>query len=103
MTTKLKNDIKTIVEVVAFLIIQFGISSIKYSSWIIFPFWALSVGAYIYYYFTVKKRKDIIIFPTQNDEASKMGFISFGIIIMVIPVVSYFVAALHVGFVIIGI
>ena len=50
------------------------------------------VGGYIYYYFTIKQRKDTVIFPTHNDEYSKMTLVSFGIIVLIIPVVGYFVA-----------
>lgn len=91
MTAKLKGNLKTIFGVLFTLLIYVGISAfLKISPYIYFTYCGIGIVFYLYYYFTIRKRKDSVIFPTQNDSSSKMGLVAFGIIVIFLSVTSYY-------------
>jgi hypothetical protein len=91
MISKYKRDIKTIIEILAFLLISFAVNSFydKYTS-IAILFFVLSAGYTVYKSYFKKYRTDTILFPTVNDEYSKSTFISFGVLTIVFIVIARF-------------
>jgi hypothetical protein len=89
MTSQLKNDIKTILEVLTFIIISLSISFIP--PWIAYILFALWIGRLIYTRYYIRTNQNIIAFPTLNDEYAKMTPITFSIIILVLSIIGYFV------------
>jgi len=91
MTNQLKNDIKTIFEVLAFIIIYMfvGMFSSEHE-WIYSALLALSVGYGIYIRYYKRTNKNLMVFPTLNDNSFKMAPISFGLVICIFSVVGYF-------------
>jgi hypothetical protein len=105
MTNQLKNDIKTIIELLTYIVITFCLSFVYTNTWIAIIFSALWIGRILYKaYFVVgvRNRSDIILFPTQNDEYSKMTPITFGIIILIISIIGYFAFGENIYYSIIG-
>jgi hypothetical protein len=91
MTAQLKDDLKTIFGVLFTLLIYAGVSDfLNISPYIYFTYFGIGIVFYLYYYFTIRKRKDSVIFPTQNDNSSKMGLVAFGIIVIFLSVTSYY-------------
>ncbi len=83
MTTQLKADIKTILEVISFIFIWVAISNIANNlSWVSYLIASIGAAVIIYNSYFKRYRKDVFLFPTLNDEYSKMTFITFGILII---------------------
>lgn len=93
MTDQLKKDIRIIIEVLLFLIVWFGIGNIyNYVPWAGYAFLAIGAGAIIYRSYFFRYRKDAVLFPTQNDDSSKMLYVALGIMVLFCAIVGYFVA-----------
>lgn len=86
-----KVDIKTIVEVLTFILIFLSISSIDnlilsycmFGLWIVY--WSYNFYSKIQYR---KGKADYILFPTQNDQYYKATSISLGLIVLIITIVA---------------
>ncbi len=97
MTIQLKNDIRTIIEVLTFLIISFSLTEV-YNNYPLIggAFFIACIGATIYKSYFLRFRTDTILFSTLNDDSSKMAYITFGIIILFFAVVGYFAFDLNI-------
>lgn len=96
MTIQIKKDIRTIVEILAYLIVSFSIGNIYYTyPWLGWTLFAIGVGSVVYRNYFMRYRSDTILFPTQNDDAGKMSYLAFGIMVIFFAGVAYF--AFNVG------
>jgi hypothetical protein len=105
MTQQLKNDIKTIIEVLTFIVISFGLSLIYTNTWGLILFSSLFVVRIIYKVYlvsTLRNRSEIMLIPTPNDEYAQMAPISFSVILLFFSVIGYFAFNLNVFYSIIG-
>jgi hypothetical protein len=93
MTQQLKNDIKTIIEVLIFIILLIAISTSR-DEWISNIIIVLVISLIIYNGYYKRTNKNLMVFPTQNDNSVKMAPISFGIVICIFSVVGYFAFSL---------
>jgi len=90
MTVQLKSDIKTIVEVLAFIIISFSLTMVYNDyPWIGATFFVAGIGATIYKSYFLRLRTDTIMFPTVNDNSSKMIYVTIGVILLFFSLVGY--------------
>jgi len=91
MTSQVKKDIKTIIEVITSILSSIVIVSIydKFP-WVAALFVAIACGRFIYEKYLKRKRKDMVLFPTLNDESEKMIPIAIGVIIAAFSVIGYF-------------
>jgi hypothetical protein len=89
MIKRYKEDIRTIIQVLLFIAIYFSFSLSK-TWWISLPFSTIFIAALVYNGYFLKYRKDTILFPTLNDESFKMTFISFGVLVFFLTLISYF-------------
>jgi hypothetical protein len=87
MIKRYKEDIRTIVQLLLFIVIYFSSSQVPWLSWLSMAF---IIAALVYNGYFLKHRKDTILFPTLNDESSKMTFISFGVLVFFLTLISYF-------------
>jgi hypothetical protein len=87
MIKRYKEDIKTIIQVLLSITVYFSLSQVSWISWL---FSTLFIAMLVYNGYFVKYRKDTILFPTLNDESSKMTFISFGVLIFFLTLTGYF-------------
>jgi len=102
MTQQLKNDIRTIIEVSSYLL-GMSIMNIAASSnsYIAYFFFAISIVSVLYrFYEKIQyrrgKRPDMIRFPTQNDDYSKMTFVTIGILILAFSFIGFFALSIKV-------
>jgi len=103
MTAQLKKDVRTIVEVSLYLLSYFAFSAFfSVSPWVGAIFWCIGIGAWFYRKFFLKRHKDIIMLPTQNDESSKMSLVAFGLIVLFFSSVGHFAFNMEVYQVAIG-
>ncbi|WP_259070070.1 hypothetical protein HDF24_24505 [Mucilaginibacter sp. X4EP1] len=102
MTKQLKEDIKTIIQILSYLLIIYITSLIFFFQLINIIFFILIIGARVWSGYFIKYRKDVVLFPTLNDEASKMTFISFGVLILMFFGVDYFVFTPNIYLIFIG-
>ena len=91
MLKKYKSDLKTIIELLVYL--GAGLlcpSFFRNYPWIQAIFVSLAVGRFLYWYYVRKtNKKDMVTYPTQSEEFSKMTYFSFGILLGVFGTVYY--------------
>src|SRR3569833_4163839 len=92
MTTQLKKDIHTIVELSLFLSVYFAIGEISNDIlWISYLFFCVVALLIIYRSYFFSYRKNTVLVPTQNDDSFKMFYVAIGIIVMFCAAVGKFV------------
>ncbi len=91
MTKQLKEDFKTIIEILLVALTIYCTSRIFFFQLGNSLFFIFLIGVSVWKGYFFKYRKDVVLFPTLNDEAFKMTFISFGVLILMFFVIDYFV------------
>jgi hypothetical protein len=88
MTDQLKKDIKTIIEVLTFIMISVAVCGFfSEHSWICDGVIIFFIGREIYSRYYKRANKNLMVFPTLNDNYSRMLPISIGIVGCVLAVV----------------
>jgi len=107
MTDQLKKDLRTILEVSAYLLTCFSmwfINDIPYVSYLFLLVW---IGL-IFYLINERiqyrrgKRADIIWLPTQNDNSSMMGYVSAGVLLLAFSLIGDFAFGIKTMYAILG-
>lgn len=103
MTAQLKNDLKTILEVSVYLIVN-ALAYYIYSAinWLGIVLVAFSLGYYLYKGYFKKNNANTISFPTENDESGKMAIVASGILLLFFSSVGSFVFNIQIYYAIIG-
>jgi hypothetical protein len=99
MTVQFKKDLRTIIEVAAYILISVVVSTNK---WVLISFIVLCASVKIYYSYFKKYDDKTVLFPTLNDESSKMAAISYGFVLILFSVIGYYVFSLTIYFLIAG-
>ena len=91
MNVHLRKDLRTITEVLLYFLSFFAISKLySFSPCMAAFFGLIGIAAGIYRRFLIRYREDIIMLPTQNDEASKMSLVAFGLVVLFFSSVGHF-------------
>lgn len=92
MFKQYKNNLKIIAEILGWLLLALVNSFFFEYGWFAILWLILVIVRFLYsYYFMKANSSDIVTFPTQNDDYSKMTFITFGIMTSLFSIIGYFV------------
>ena len=103
MTSQLKADIKTIIELSSYMLLTLAIC-LLFNKYLIAFLALLNIASFFYYRFFRKGKASVFNFPTQNDSSSQMFPISLGVLLVFGSVTGYFAMDLNIyGCLIVGI
>ena len=94
MTSQLKADIKTIIEVSTYLLLLLAISSVS-NGYLAACLVSINIASFFYYRFFRKGKASVFNFPTQNDSSSQMFPISLGVLLVFGSVIGFFALDLN--------
>jgi len=93
MTSQLKADIKTIIEVSTYLLLLMAISSVS-NGYLAACLVSINIGIFFYFRFFFKSPTSMLLFPTKNDSSSQMLPISLGVLLVFVSVAGFFALGL---------